>query len=140
MDDFDGETYAPTACKSIVWLVFAVAVLLNLCWRWYDITGAFMAERPQRDIYVTLDGKFYKLMFSLYGLDDAPRLFNEGLVQHLTLGRYIQSKWDSCLFIKWTSPKSYVFLVFHVNDFTVVGTDESVIDAFEDHLKLKYDV
>ena len=33
VDDFEGETYAPTVCKSIVWLVFAVAVLLNLCWR-----------------------------------------------------------------------------------------------------------
>ena len=49
-----------------------------------------MAERPQRDIYVPFDGKFYKLLFSLYGLDDAPRLLNDGLVQHLKSGGYLQ--------------------------------------------------
>ena len=63
--DFEGETCAPMAC-SIVWLVFTVAVHLNLCWRWFDTTGAFMAERPQRDIYVLNDGKFYRLFCSRF--------------------------------------------------------------------------
>ena len=40
--------------------------------------------------------------------------------------------------MKWTSLTFYVFLVFHWNDFTVVGTDESVIAAFSAHLELKY--
>ena len=64
LDDFEGETYAPTACKSIVWLIYTVAVHQNLCWRWIDITGSSMAERPQRDIYASIDGKTCKLLFS----------------------------------------------------------------------------
>ena len=43
-DPYDGKTFAPTACKKIVWLLYAVAILLGLFMRWFDIKGAFMAE------------------------------------------------------------------------------------------------
>ena len=62
-----------------------------------------MVERPQRYIYVSIDGKIYKLLFSMYGLDDAPRLFTDELSQYLKSGDYFQSQWDSCIFIKWAS-------------------------------------
>ena len=55
-----------------------------------------MAERPTRDIYITIDGKFYLLKYSLYGLKDAAKLFNTGVVEHLIAGGYTQSKWDQC--------------------------------------------
>ena len=61
LDLFSGDTFAPTASRKIVWLLFAVSVLLRLTTQWFDITGAFMAEKPVRDIYVTMDGKIYKL-------------------------------------------------------------------------------
>ena len=64
LDRFDGAVFAPTICKKIVWLVFAVGVLLRLKNQFFDITGAFMAERPTRDIYVTLDDKVCKLFYS----------------------------------------------------------------------------
>ena len=54
--------------------------------RFFDIKGAFMAERPTRDIYVTIDEKYYILRYSLYGLKDAAKVFNEGLVMHLKAG------------------------------------------------------
>ena len=140
LDLFSGDTFAPTASRKIVWLLFAVSVLLRLTTQWFDITGAFMAEKPVRDIYVTMDGKIYKLNYSLYGLGDAPRVFNEGLVAHLKVGGYVQSKWDQCFFIKWVNSSQYIYLVVHVDDFTVFGSNQEMIEEFHQHMNQKYDV
>ena len=86
LDDFNGPTYASTASKKIVWLLFALTTRLGLHTRFFDITGAFMNERPTRDIVVTVDGKFYILRYSLYGTKDAPKLFHDGLLLHLKGG------------------------------------------------------
>ena len=140
LDKYNGETYAPTASKKIVWLVFALAIILGLFRAFLDITGAFMAERPTRDIYVEIDGDVYLLYYSLYGLKDAPKLFNDGLVDHLTKGGHTQSKWDRCLFFKWESRWSFIIVVFHVDDFFAVGTSPGLLDEFYNHLSVKYDV
>ena len=140
LDDYDGDTYAPTACKKVVWLIFALSVLLGLYRRFFDIKGAFMAERPLRDIYVELDGIVYKLMYSLYGLKDAPLIFNVGLINHLKSGGYIQSVWDQCLFFKWVSTDCFIYIIFHVDDFCANGTSEEIIDEFHRHLEQKYTV
>ena len=42
LDDFHGPTYASTASKKIVWLLFALTTRLGLHTRFFDITGAFM--------------------------------------------------------------------------------------------------
>ena len=86
--------------KKVVWLVFALFVMTGMKMRYFDIKGAFMAEKPNRDIYVTIDCKYYKLKYSLYGLKDAAKLFNKGLVNHLKIGGYCQSKWDHAYSIK----------------------------------------
>ena len=126
LDDFNGPTYASTASKKIVWLLFALSTRLGLHTRFFDITGAFMHERPTRDIYVTVDGKFYILLYSLYGTKDAPKLFQDGLVVHLQEGGYVQSKWDQCLFYKWISVMVYIYIMFHVDDFDASGTSEEI--------------
>ena len=139
-DDYDGVTFSPTAAKKVIWLVFAITILLNLLQRFLDIKGAFMAERPTRDIYVSLDGKVYLLKYNLYGLKDAAKVFNDGLTQHLLAGGYTQSKWDLCLFYKWQSVSSFIILVFHVDDFSANSSQAILLDEFEQHMKAKYDV
>lgn len=99
-----------------------------------------MAERPTRDIYVTIDGKYYILRYSLYGLKDAAKVFNEGLVVHLKTGGYIQSKWDQCLFYKRESDESYVYLIFHVDDFIGSGSSERMLNEFHVHMTKKYEI
>lgn len=46
LDNFEGDTFAPTAAKKVIWLIFALSILLSLCQRFFDIKGAFMSERP----------------------------------------------------------------------------------------------
>ena len=57
LDDYQGDTFAPTASRKTIWFLFALAIGLGLFVRFFDITGAFMAEKPTRDIYVTIDDK-----------------------------------------------------------------------------------
>lgn len=99
-----------------------------------------MSERPKRNVYVTLDGKVYHLLYNLYGLKDAAKVFNDGLVEHLRAGGYIQSQFDQCLFFKWTSIWSSTILIFHVDDFNVNATSEQLLDDFRSHMQQKYEV
>ena len=100
LDNFAGGTFSPTASKKVVWLLITVGVLLNLIWQWLDVKGAFMAEKPTRGVYVSMNGRIHKLIYSRYGLDDAAKLFNDGSVEHLKTGGYVQSQWGQCLFVK----------------------------------------
>ena len=139
LEKFFEWCYAPTAGKKVVWLIFALAVMTGMCMRFFDIKGAFMAEKPTRDIYVTIDDKYYILRYSLYGLKDAAKIFNDGLVVHLKKGGYIQSQWDPCMFYKKESASSYIYLVFHVDDFIGNATSEGLLDEFKVHMDKKYE-
>ena len=52
LDDITGDTCASTASKKVVWLTFALSVILGLRRGFIDVTEAFMAKKPTRDIYV----------------------------------------------------------------------------------------
>lgn len=140
LDNFAGDTYAPTTAKKVIWLLYAVGIILGLTRRFFDIKGAFMSEKLERVVYVTIDGQYYELMYSLYGLPEAARLFNLGLVAHLKAGGYVQSKWDQCLFIKWTSATSFIFIGLHVDDFNANATSKQELDHLGAYLRTKYEV
>ena len=135
LDEFSGETYAPTTAKKVIWLLYAVSIILGLSRRFFDIKVAFLSEKLERVVYVSIDGDIYELMYSLYGLPEAARLFNTGLVQHLKDGGYVQSKWDQCLFIKKTSSSSYIFVGIHVDDFNTNGSTKAELDELGVYLR-----
>jgi hypothetical protein len=80
------------------------------------------------------------LLQSLYGLGDAPKLFNEGLVAHLKSGNYKQSAYEPCLFYKWTSMFTFIYIVFHVDDFNAAATTKDELDSFQKFLSTKYEI
>ena len=134
LDTFSGETYAPTASRKTIWLLYAVSIILGLTRRFFDIKGAFMSEKLQRTVYVTIDNEYYELLYSLYGLPEAARLFNIGLVDHLKSGGFIQSVWDQCLFIKWNNLSSFIFISLHVDDFNANVTSDEESDMLGAYL------
>ena len=88
--------------SAVMWLTFALSTLLKLEKRWFDISGAFLAEK-KRDIYALWKGRVGLLKWNLYGVGNAPKIFNEGLVKHLKKGNYNQSIYEPCLFYKYNS-------------------------------------
>jgi hypothetical protein len=54
---------------------------------------------------------------------------------HLVKGGYQQSKYDQCLFFKWISPNKFIYIVVHVDDFSLTGIDDEMIEDFIGYLK-----
>ena len=139
-DPFEGDTYAPTANKAIMWLMFAVMVVLKLFCKVIDVSAAFVAHDITRECYVMVDGKTYRLKKFLYGLIDAPKGFNDGMSAYVRTGGYRQSIFDPCLFYKWVSVSSFVYVMVHVDDFAIMGTSEQTVDEFIAHMMRRYDI
>jgi hypothetical protein len=139
-DPFDGPTYAPTAIKSVMWLIMALVVMFNMEVRIFDISAAFVSEPITREVYVVLGDRYYRLLRFLYGLKDAPRGFNDGMSMHLTDGGYCQSVFDPCLFFKWENSGRFMYVMVHVDDFYVAATSTDMLDEFDAHLRKKYDI
>ena len=134
--DYDyGDTFAPTTNKAVLWLLFALTVALGLKTRVLDITGAFVSADIHRTVYVNIDGVIYRLRKFLYGLRDSPKGFNDKLTAHLLAGGYRQSVYDQCLFYKWTDENTYVYVVIHVDDFSLAASTDALIDDFVEYLK-----
>jgi hypothetical protein len=78
LERFMGDRYAPTISKAIRWLMLALSTLLKRHTLWFDISGAFLAERSKCDIYITWKGKVGIIKCNLYGVGTVPKIFKEG--------------------------------------------------------------
>jgi hypothetical protein len=135
---FKGETFSPTADRSVLWLVLAVMTLLGLKKRVVDVTGAFITGKINRKIWVKVDGKTYRLKKFLYGLDDAARAFYKKISEHIITFGFIRSAYDQCLFVKWISKEIFTYVIVHVDDFLIMATEEYLIDEFIRILNLEF--
>ena len=85
------------------------------------------------------DDECLKLNKTIYGLVQAARAFFKTLSSSLTEIGYVQSKIDSCLFVK-RSEKGIGFISVHVDDCLMVGTEEILeesIHSLKHFFKLK---
>ena len=92
-----------------------------------------MAERPNREVYVSLDGVIYLLLYNLYGLKYAAKVFNGGLVEHLRKGGSTQSLWMNVSGINgypYGASSTYCFMLMtlkHVVPLKTLSMNFSVI-------------
>ena len=147
------RTDSPTAPKEIFRISLALAAIFNFKLATCDISSAFLqSSKPDRDIFLRppkeWNGKagiVWKAEKGIYGLKDAARLwfikFRQFLSQ-LEVERFGDN--ESC-FIKRDSGVIIGFILTHVDDILIIGTDDfinwfetRVKDAFEVS-KFKYD-
>jgi hypothetical protein len=140
-DPWRGDTYAPTATKSVLYLILAMVQNLQLIVTTLDITAAFVTEKIHREVYtIILKDIYVKLNKYLYGLTDSPKAFYDGLAAKLKEGQYSQSNYDRCLFYKIYDSNSYIYIIFHVDDFILASTHQEHIDDVVTFLGSKYEV
>jgi hypothetical protein len=132
-----GDTFAPTVSNSTVKLVMAIGVKLGWDIRATDIKGAFLMADLPTEVYMQPPRGFERTGYvlrverSLYGLKDAPALFNALLDKRLTMHGLTRSQLDPSLYF---DQKRKLYVVAHVDDLLYTGPDNA-IDDFEAFLK-----
>ena len=158
------DTYAPAARSATVKLVLALAAILNLNLRQYDVETAFLHGDLDEEIYVYVpdgyeptderpDGwseekrKFHHRLqpgavarcnVPLYGLPQSPRCFWKKLSSHLESIGFTASVLDPCLMYRITD-EYYTVLALVVDD-VVYATNEPpdlFLSQMETEFKMK---
>jgi hypothetical protein len=139
------ETFAPVTRAATIRLVLAVAVHLGLQLRQFDIRLAFVSADIDRPVYMKAPvgggepiGSVWKLKKSLYGLRQAPRLFNAKLNSVLVSLGWRQSKHDPCLYI-YRKGEIFSLLVAVVDDLLLATSTLTHSDSFFAEMSKTFD-
>ncbi|XP_020209382.1 uncharacterized protein LOC109794341 [Cajanus cajan] len=109
-----------------------------------DVKNAFLHGDLIEDIYMTLPQGLFspstnvcKLKRSLYGLRQAPRAWFEKFRSTLLGFSFVQSQYDSSLFIHHTTT-GIVLLLIYVDDMVITGSDHTSIQHLKEQLKASF--
>jgi hypothetical protein len=143
------ETFAPTVRMDTVRLLFTLAASKGWNMRQADVNAAFLIPRLPEDVVIYMrpfptmrpppgkEGCVLRLRSSLYGIKQAPMLWNQEICNFLEAQGYVVSS-DPCLYIKkGETGKVESAVLFHVDDLLCTGKDESM-EIFMKALKAKY--
>lgn len=103
-----------------------------------DVKNAFVHGDLKEDIYMKPPPGLFspstsevcKLKRSLYGLKQAPRVWFEKFHTTMLQLHFIQSQYNSSLFLRRTSTGIVVLLVY-VDDIVITGADVSLINQLK---------
>ncbi len=135
------ETFAPMAKMTTIRTVLAIAASQGWSLHQMDVKNAFLHGDLKEDIYMTPPPGLFsshtmevcKLNRSLYGLKQAPRAWFEKFRSTLLQFEFVQSQYDSSLFLRKTST-GIVLLLIYVDDIVITGTDSLLITQLQQHL------
>jgi hypothetical protein len=139
------ETFAPVAKMTIVRTVISIVVSQGWPLHQMDVKNAFLHGDLKEDIYMTPPPGLFsspssavcKLKRSLYGLKQAPRAWFEKFKSTLLRFSFVQSQYDSSLFLCKTST-GLVLLLVYVDDIVITGTDSSLIAHLKKNLQASF--
>ena len=131
--DYD-EIFAPVTRSSTFRTLLAVASLKKFYIKQYDVKSAFLNGTLNEEIFMKPppnlqhDNKVLKLHKSLYGLKQAARVWNQTLHKAMINEKFIQSKFDECLYsFKYDSDVCYA--IVHVDDMIFASNSISIIES-----------
>lgn len=135
------ETFAPVAKMTTVRLILAIAASQGWPLSQMDVKNAFLHGDLKEEIYMTPPPGFFstpstdvcKLKRSLYGLKQAPRAWFDKFRTILINFSFVQSQYDSSLFLCKTL-NGIVLLLIYVDDIVITGTDSTLISKLKEHL------
>ena len=144
------ETFSPVINSVALKVLMSLSAQNKWKMRQFDVPNAFLKGTLKENIYmeqpkgnnVSESEKDYvcKLIKSLYGLKQASREFYLFFSYYLmSLGFKIIPS-DECIFIKRDDDGDIIITGLHVDDGSVVGSNDSKTTAFLDHLKDKFSI
>ncbi|CAI7885631.1 unnamed protein product [Closterium sp. NIES-53] len=139
-------TFAPVSRQTSLRLVLCEAASKNFPLRQIDVSNAFLYADVDVEIYVEYPHTYptnlpsvCKLKKSLYGIKQAPRLWQQHLNKKLTEVGFRQLPHDPGMY-RLDDKGSYALLVAYVDDILYVSSSTSLGDRIEAELKKSLDL
>lgn len=126
--DFE-DSYAPVTRAESVRVLIALATHKDWKVLQFDVSNAFLNGTLEEDVYVQApegvkirDNQCLKLQKALYGLRQAPRVWNSTFDQTIRQLGFYQCPVDSCVY---SNRHRDTHVVLHVDDGLIIGKDEA---------------
>lgn len=139
------EIFAPVVRMDSVRLLFSLTAQLNLKFKQFDITTAFLNGEIAEELYLSPPeglkisvNQTCRLKRSLYGLKQAPRCWNAKFTQRLKAYGMFATLSDPCVYV--TKKEPIIYLALYVDDGLVFGQEDSDIYHLLEYLKKHFKV
>ncbi|CAI7883863.1 unnamed protein product [Closterium sp. NIES-53] len=139
-------TFAPVSRHTSVRLVLCEATAKNFPLRQIDVSNAFLYADVDAEIYVeyphtypTNPPSVCKLKKSLYGIKQAPRLWQQHLNRKLTEVGFRQLPHDPVMY-RLDDKGSYALLVAYVDDILYVSSSTSLASKYAESLAKRFNI
>ncbi|CAI7932528.1 unnamed protein product [Closterium sp. NIES-54] len=135
------ETFAPVSRHTSLRILLAVYAMKKKKLRQIDVANAFLYAPVDAKIYVELPhgshgepNQVCQLQKSLYGIKQAPRLWQQYLHARLTRIGFKQLPHDQGMY-RFTKDDDYILLIVYVDDLLYIGSTNNVTTWFEGELQ-----
>ncbi|CAI7882827.1 unnamed protein product, partial [Closterium sp. NIES-54] len=135
------ETFAPVSRHTSLRILLAVAAMKRKKLRQIDVANAFLYAPVDAEIYVELPhgshgeaNQVCQLQKSLYGIKQAPRLWQQYLHARLTRIGFKQLPHDQGMY-RLTKNDDYILLIVYVDDLLYIGSNDHITTWFEGELQ-----
>ncbi|CAI7793095.1 unnamed protein product [Closterium sp. NIES-54] len=135
------ETFAPVSQHTSLRILLAVAAMKRKKLRQIDVANAFLYAPVDAEIYVELPhgshgepNQVCQLQKSLYGIKQAPRLWQQYLHARLTRIGFKQLPHDQGMY-RFTKDNDYILLIVYVDNLLYIESTDNVTTWFEGELQ-----
>ncbi|CAI7884908.1 unnamed protein product [Closterium sp. NIES-54] len=135
------ETFALVSRHTSLRILLAIAAMKKRKLRQIDVANAFLYAPVHAEIFVELPhgsheepNQVCQLLKSLYGIKQAPRLWQQYLHARLTRIRFRQLPHDQGMY-RLTKGDDYILLIVYVDDLLYIGSTHNVTIWFKGELQ-----
>ena len=145
--DFE-ETYAPVPRLESVRAALSEMAVHDLNMITFDIATAFLNATVDKPIYMTQPEGFVEngkedhvclLLKAVYGIKQAPRLWNKTFLNVILQFGLQPTSADSCVYVRFSENQKDIFIAF-VDDGVFGSTSKETVKKFAEHLSNTFDV
>ncbi|CAI7737568.1 unnamed protein product [Closterium sp. NIES-53] len=131
------ETFTPVSRDTSLRILLAIAAMNWKKLRQIDVANAFLYAPVDAEIFVELPhgsnvgpNQVCQLEKSLYGIKQAPRLWQQHLHARLIRIGFLQLPHDQGMY-RLTKGTDYILLIVYVNDLLYIGSTDAIMTWFE---------
>ncbi|CAI7805792.1 unnamed protein product [Closterium sp. NIES-53] len=135
------RTFAPVSRHTSFRIILAIAAMKKKKLRQIDVANAFLYAPVDAEIFVELPHSSHgepnqvcQLLKSLYGIKQAPRLWQQHLHARLIRIGFKQLPHDQGMY-RLTKNEDYIMLIVYVDDLLYIGSTDSISTWFEAELQ-----